>query len=103
MNEAPKELKGRELLKHAAELYEADERGENIHYWNSLDEEWATSGIIQFSEPFWRYRVAPKNIVAYVNCYSGYKYDTREAADGHAGAGCIACVRIEYHEGQYDE
>jgi len=106
MNEAPKELHGRELLKHASELHAAYERGEKIHYWHSFIGSWATSGNIEFSAPFWLYRVAPKKIVRYVNCHpdsNNYGYETREAADRYAGHGRIACVRIEYHEGQYDE
>ena len=103
MNEAPKELEGRELLKHAAELYEAYVAGEKIEMWIPDDNEWDRFDKLIFGQPFWRYRVAPKTIVEYANCYSGYKHETREAADRHAGPSRLACVRIEYHEGQYDE
>lgn len=55
----------------------------------------------------WRYRVKPKPIVRYVNLYpsemgSGV-YCTRADADNRAGSKRIACIRIEFTEGQFDE
>ena len=107
MNEAPKELTGLELLKHAAELYEALERGEKIELWHRGAQQWfEVLSLHDMTGDFWLYRVAPKKIVRYWNYYSSggaASHDTRAAADEAAGPHRIACLRIEFHEGQYDE
>ena len=103
MNQPPKELEGRELLKHAAELYEAYVVGEKIEMWIPDDNEWDRFDKLIFGQPFWRYRVAPKKIVRYVNIYPDGTHESRQAADRRASSCRLACVRIEYHEGQYDE
>ena len=99
MNEAPKELHGREHLRHAAELEAALERGESLQHWTGS--KWGAAFDLLF--PFWRYRVAPKKIVRYVNIYPNGTHESRQAADRRASSCRLACVRIEYHEGQYDE
>ena len=35
--------------------------------------------------------------------YGVYPYASREAADEHAAGGRIACIRVEFEEGQLDE
>ena len=107
MNEAPKELSGRELLKHAADLDRACEQGEKIELWVDV---WSPIESPTFNQPLWRYRVAPTTVVRYVNVYpncqyasGGFTWRTREEADAGDGDTRIACVRIEFREGQYDE
>lgn len=51
---------------------------------------------------------APEKIVRYVNIYcesdfSERCYSSRAAADLGADSGRIACVRVEFHKGQFDE
>lgn len=100
MNEAPKKLAGRELLKHAAELHAALDRGETIQVFIT---DWRPICDPSFSGNLWLYRVAPMKIVMYVNIYPDGPHESRQAADLRASSSRIACVRIEYHEGQYDE
>jgi len=40
--------------------------------------------------------------VAYLNVYPDY-HRSRSIADGYAAENRIACVRVEYEEGQFDE
>lgn len=63
-------------------------------------------------DPVWdwnttEYRVRPKPEVRYTNVYScgGWQgaHKTREDADKNKSGGRIACVRIEFFPGQYDE
>lgn len=53
------------------------------------------------------FRVRPKPIIRYLNVYPGSfssdKYETRQDADRMAGKARIACVRIEFIPGQFDE
>lgn len=44
----------------------------------------------------------PDKIVQYVNFYPNYSISRKEA-DKMCRAGRIACVRVEYDEGQFDE
>ena len=49
---------------------------------------------------------APEKIVQYLNMYDGgavFGHATREFADENAGGARIACVRVEFEEGQYDD
>jgi hypothetical protein len=51
--------------------------------------------------------VPPQKIVRYVNCYQddahkGFLYESRDKADRSQAANRIACVRIEFTEGQFD-
>lgn len=51
----------------------------------------------------WNYPPKPK-IVGYINVYPhSVMHDTRSSADKYAGANRIACVRVEFEEGQFDE
>ena len=49
----------------------------------------------------------PKSGVAYVNCYpntlDAICHPSREKADEDATSGRIACVRVEWKEGQFDD
>lgn len=51
--------------------------------------------------------VPPAPIVRYFNvCENNYfsvGYNSRDEADEDAGSGRIACVRVEFREGQFDE
>ena len=52
------------------------------------------------------YELKPEKLVKYVNLYpdcSGGGYTTREKADRQAGRNRIACVRVDFEEGQFDE
>ena len=53
------------------------------------------------------YRVKPELQVAYLNVYCRQGFDklhfSREVADREGDESRLACVRIEYTEGQYDE
>lgn len=47
-----------------------------------------------------------KKQVRWENCYPEgefYTYSSREEADRHAASDRIACIRVEYAEGQFDE
>ena len=51
-------------------------------------------------------RNAPERRFGYLNVYTdraGRVHLTRETADNNAGPGRIACVRIEYTAGQFDD
>ena len=48
----------------------------------------------------------PKKHVRWVNCYSYdtfYVYSSREEADRWSEPSRVACIRIEYTEGQFDD
>lgn len=48
----------------------------------------------------------PKKQVRWENCYPEgefYTYSSREEADRHAAPDRIACIRVEYAKGQFDE
>lgn len=46
----------------------------------------------------------PKSGVRYINIYEdGLAHKTREVADHSASNGRIACIRVEWKEGQFDE
>jgi len=50
--------------------------------------------------------IKPKRVVwmnVYQECCTSYGFSTREEADDYAGDGRIACVRVEFEEGQFDE
>lgn len=69
-----------------------------------------TYGWVDCDDPDFRqsdqYRIKPEKIVEYQNKYPsiGYsKYASREIADQHASDRRIACVRVEWEPGQFDE
>jgi hypothetical protein len=43
--------------------------------------------------------VKPKH-VRWLNCYADSDYESRESADRHGGSDRIACIRIEFEEGE---
>ena len=47
--------------------------------------------------------LTPPKKVTYLNLYEGRRHHTRAEADKGAGTGRIACVKVEYMEGQFDE
>ncbi len=77
-------------------------------------EEWRTIGedeIPKFNFELNQYRVKPEKKVAYINLYNAtithephvFQHPTRVKADANADRDCVARVRVEYVEGQFDE
>ena len=105
MNEAPKELTGRELLRHAAKLHEALEAGEEIELWVIRYHQWVSQSRYGFSGPLHLYRVKPKPRVWWVNVMSNGHTTThtnREWADNTCD-GPSRVARVKVTEGQFDE
>lgn len=96
-----------EERKSAAEVMASDgpwemmEKRRNPSQWRSADEDPAWN---------WRdfdYRVKPKPIVRYLNWYESSDLTaahlTKKDAESNASMHRIACVRIEFLPGQFDE
>ena len=76
-----------------------------------------SAGWKVIKKPTWNwecynYRIKPAPIVYYINMYPNQHllvsyscqcHKSREGADEMAGDSRIACIRIEFEEGQYDE
>lgn len=105
MSDTPKELHGEELLQHAADLWRGMQAGKTIQFWGCRG--WSCEGGgWTFTEPLWLYRVKPEALVMYLNVYgdlSGEANQSRRQADYYAGSNRTACIRVEFHHGQFDE
>lgn len=67
---------------------------------------WDNQIVPPFGSDDFEFRATPQPIARYINIYqSNFGYDTRKDADiGNIGLmPRIACLRIEYTEGQFDE
>lgn len=105
------QLLGDRLVEHAKAL--ADASPGDIEYWNTGEwVPWIEPAFTETSPPVWsnplhHYRVKPPEpvVVLYVNVYEssiGNTHKTRYEADRVADTR-IACVRVEYTSGQFDE
>ena len=63
----PKELTGRDLLRHAKELEEHLEAGGEVEAWNGIS--FHVVGNPKFDDRLWRYRKKPKPSSVYLNIY----------------------------------
>jgi len=74
-----------------------------------LSEVWEAGGHIRATSGPKNNDLMPPKLVRYFNIYrdgvmiSGFGFSSRTVADQHAGAERIACIRIEFEEGQYDD
>ena len=75
---------------------------------------WSDHGGSCWDWVLWEYRLKPQKIVRYVNCYRNHSYEdnidvgavlrSRSECDEQNGyERRIACVRVEFTEGQFDE
>lgn len=93
-----------EERKHAAEVMASE--GPWQHRERTHHVEWLDSHLPLWNWQIMEYRVKPEPIVRYVNCYPQVHHDvsnhTRREANLNSSDARIACVRIEFTEGQYD-
>ena len=71
----------------------------------NLDGVWSQirAGLGLFDNPNYEFRIKPKKHTGWINIYSHHgspQHPSKEAADRGAVAGRIACIQIEYEEGQ---
>ena len=66
-----------------------------------------SEGAYDTDRPLMVRNVPPDPIVRYINMYPngcrGRAHESRAKADNSAGSSRIACVRVEFKEGQFDE
>lgn len=95
-----------EERKRAAEVMTSDGP------WQCLEKcapsRWVDVEVPVFDWNKYDYRVRPQPIVRYVNCYPEKNdndriHPTRKQADSAAMNSRLACVRIEFTPGQFDE
>ena len=107
MTNEPKKLIGVELLRHAKNLLDAFEAGKTTQIYYIAAKVWADLESPTFdNEPLYNYRVKPKKVVAYLNLYTGggaFLHYDRSTADRTFAIGRIACIRVEFEEGQFDD
>ena len=107
MTNEPKKLIGVELLRHAKNLLDAFEAGETIQRYFIGAGVWGGLESPTFEDMrLYNYRVKPKKVVAYLNLYTGGEavlYSDRSTADQSSAIGRIACIRVEFEEGQFDD
>jgi hypothetical protein len=96
----------REQTKAMLPFLQAFAEGKDVQYQNFVGN-WVTLASIGESEQPERYRIKPEPVVRYANIYPSMRdsglHLTRELADNRACHSRIACIRIEFEEGQYDE
>ena len=86
--------------------------GKEIQYFNSITKTWGNIGVDNpsFTMPDDKYRIAPEKKKGWINIYKnstgcdatgGYIYQSKEAADmTPTSFDRVACIEIEYEEGQ---
>lgn len=84
--------------------------GKTIEWACKDKEDWTVfdSVLGDLADPnnWFKYRIAPEKKMLYVNVYPNdhnsfsYAYSTREKADKAAAANRIACIEVEYKDGQ---
>lgn len=87
-------------------VIQAHKEGKKIQGWGKGSDEWK-----DIPDPSWNfdicdYRVKPVRVVVYVNFNpsgAGLTHPSRPAADRVASPDRIACVRVEYTPGQFDD
>jgi hypothetical protein len=91
--------------KHAA-ILRAIADGKDIQYRYVAAGKWWPSDFAEFcrvvGDDAYQFRIKPERISAWLNVYGHMcsdLYDTREAADAGADAGRIACIPVEFDEG----
>ena len=96
----------REQTKAMLPFLQAFAEGKDVQYQNFVGN-WVTLASIGESEQPERYRIKPEPIVRYVNLYPKLQdanlYLTRDMADRYPHLSRIACIRIEFEEGQFDD
>ena len=86
-------------------VIQAHKEGKKIQYQDHGDINWNDCNF----DPGWdfentNYREKPETRSGYLNIYgTTCIHDYRALADGRARDGRIACIRIEYTPGQFDE
>lgn len=74
---------------------------------NSVISSWTKSGRFDvYEHSLYDLENIPEPRVAYVNCYDfggGYAYESRARADATARPDRIACIKVEFVAGQYDD
>jgi len=97
----------REQTKAMLPFLQAFAEGKDVQYQNFVGN-WVTLASIGESEQPERYRIKPEPIVRYANIYPALQdasilHLTRTIADSKACYSRIACIRIEFEEGQFDD
>ena len=72
--------------------------------WNIMS--WAKDGVYYESKQESIFDLVPAKKVQYLNIYRSdwaRMHETKEDADRRANGNRLACVRIEYEEGQFDD
>jgi hypothetical protein len=93
----------REQTKAMLPFLQAFAEGKDVQYQNFVGN-WVTLASIGESEQPDRYRIKPEPKRGYINLYHDQPSSkSRAEADKLASLGRIACVYIEFEEGQFDE
>lgn len=105
MNERPKQLYGKALFDHIADLGRHIEAGGKWQFWASGGWTAPETGWPVFNENLWKYRKTVEPEYRYVNIYPTFvagDYSCRLIADNSAAPGRIGCMRIPLKE-HWDE
>lgn len=91
--------------KHAT-ILRAIADGTEIQYRRAEDGQWSPCDLADVAlwedNPSFQFRVKPERISGWINVYChmcGDLYDTKEAADAGSMDGRIACIHVEFDEG----
>lgn len=96
---------GRVQHKHA-DVLRAIADGKAVQVWSNCYDEWLDHVSIQDSNPLtkpnWVWRVKPEKKKVWINIYplTCHFHESKELARKHSHGGRIACVEIEYEEGE---
>lgn len=77
--------------------------GKTIEHRYGRGDEWSELGCPTWNWAVYDYRVKPEPQVRYVNVYKVRGATTREEANRFSNPNRIACVRMEFTEGQFDD